>query len=187
MAITLLIIAIALVFGSALAVASRISHIRSASDPRKNRSSLLAEFDAGCRALSATACAPFEPRLADSAGVSVSPESARNGLLPVHAPAFLDQPALLPRRLRSLDIEPGEFVRLEPHVFRRLSIQCARCANAERCAKDLGDDTTSQSDESWTEYCPNASMLRMVGTWSGIGMSYGEWKNQTAASSALVN
>jgi hypothetical protein len=187
MSLTPLIVTIILAFGSAFALASRLSQVRPASGSKENASSPLADFIAGCRALSETACAPFEPQIADRVGALASAASPCDSVPPLPATGLLDQPALLPLRLRLLDVEPGEFVRLEPTVFRQLAIRCARCADADRCGRDLSDETTAQNDESWIEYCPNASTLNAIGMWGGVGMSYAAWKSRTTASSALLN
>lgn len=87
----------------------------------------------------------------------------------LHSAPANDQSTLLLQRLSLLEVDRSELVRREPSVFRGLAIRCARCRDAERCARDLADRRSEPGNESWTEYCPNAPTLSTIVTWSSIG------------------
>ena len=77
--------------------------------------------------------------------------------------AFLE-PALLPRRMRRLQIDLDEIFCMEPLLFRELATRCRQCSSANRGEQDLSDPWTSPSDHAWTDYCPSASVLNAIST-----------------------
>jgi hypothetical protein len=93
--------------------------------------------------------------------------------------AFLER-ALLPRRMRFLQIDPDEFFCTEPLLFRELATRCRQCSSTAQCGRDLSDPSASPFDESWKDYCPNASMLSPIST----SRSVGSWLPATAGSTA---
>ena len=56
---------------------------------------------------------------------------------------------LLPRRMRSLDLDPE---RIEPAVMRDLQRCCASCDSKTLCAHELEDRPKGAR---WPKYCPN--------------------------------
>lgn len=67
---------------------------------------------------------------------------------------------LLSRRMRALQLDKDEIVRLEPVTFGELQTLCAHCEGRERCEVALADDF---ADVAWRAYCPNAAMLTALG------------------------
>jgi hypothetical protein len=72
-----------------------------------------------------------------------------------------DEACLLPRRMSALDLNPDEFARLEPAMFRELHWQCTLCESKGECAVDLAGDSPGwpNGTDEWRAYCPNASTL----------------------------
>lgn len=168
MSIVLLLVTTALIIAGAFATASTLTLRRPLSGAPKALCSLFAELGAGFRALSDFVCAPFEPNLGDGPDVSAAAQIGRNFADPpefAHAP---QHPALLLQRLRHLEIDPVELVRQEPSIFRGLSMQCARCAETDRCGRDIVDVAPRFGSKPWLEYCPNAPTLGMIATWAGM-------------------
>ena len=67
---------------------------------------------------------------------------------------------LLLMRMRALQLEPDEVLRIEADVFGYLAEACANCASKEICARDLASATTVTHD--WQKYCSNAAILRAM-------------------------
>lgn len=87
-------------------------------------------------------------RIASDIGVSVLEMRA----LAATGPHAAD---LLPRRLKSLGLDPDETARAQPAILRDLERLCSFCQSKRRCEHDL-----DQIEASWPSYCPNASALR---------------------------
>jgi hypothetical protein len=132
----------------------------------KNRRSIVTEFVRGCRDLSKTACAAFQPSWLDAVDGTGSPLSAQRprGHLPDLMTGGVRQAVLLRRRMRSLLIDPDDFARSEPLLFRQLETRCSRCESTTRCVRDLAVVSIDSMDENWRNYCPNAPMLEMLST-----------------------
>jgi hypothetical protein len=119
---------------------------------------------ARCRDLSRIACAGSEAKWPCSGEAPVRVREAE----PIDAPsvaltAFLE-PALLPRRMRRLQIDLDEFFCTEPLLFRELATRCWQCSNTAQCDRALSDPSASPFDDDWKEYCPNAAMLSTIST-----------------------
>lgn len=180
--IALFAIAIAAAIGFVLA-AWMSPEIGSTARPRKNRGSLIAEFAAGCRELTSTVCAAFEPKWPARGDASAVAPDARDARLagsaatdwrvPSFATTVWRDAALFPRRLRLLHIDPDEFACAEPVICRQLAIRCERCKSAMQCARDLSDDSTDPVRDEWRDYCPNAAVLDTIATLRGIDSSFG--------------
>jgi hypothetical protein len=56
---------------------------------------------------------------------------------------------LLPRRMRSLDLDPAK---VEPAVMRDLQRCCSKCLSKTLCAHELEDRPKGAR---WPDYCPN--------------------------------
>jgi hypothetical protein len=69
-----------------------------------------------------------------------------------------------------LQIEPDDFAHANPAIMSQLTICCMQCGSAAECVRDLSDPWTDPSGEAWRDYCPNAAMLRMIGTLRVVGM-----------------
>jgi hypothetical protein len=135
---------------------------------RKNSSSLIGEFAAGCRDLSRAACAAFGAREPVGGDESVQAHNTAGAKLPrLQTTVFRDM-TLLPRRMRLLHIDSVDLARDEPLVFRQLIVRCEQCHATEQCAQDLVDDSSDPFGENWRDYCPNASMLSTISTLQGI-------------------
>jgi hypothetical protein len=63
-------------------------------------------------------------------------------------------------RMRLLQLEPDEVMRIEARVFGYLAEACANCTSKEICARDLASATTVTHD--WERYCSNAAILRAM-------------------------
>lgn len=179
----LFIIAIVATIGFILAAVWMSPQIPNGVLHRRNRSSLIAEFAAGCRDVSKAACAAFEPRWpirGDTSAVGCGASDAQlpslansDWRVPSFATTVWRDAALFPRRMRLLHIDPDEFACAEPVICRQLAIRCERCESATQCAQDLSDDSTDPFGEDWRGYCPNASTLSTISTLRGIGISLG--------------
>jgi len=151
--------------GFALAAALS-TQTKDAASQGKTRRSLRTARTTGCRNLSWIACAAFEPKSPpnDEASVCAGKTEPIDTELPsVTLTTFLE-PALLPRRMRLLQIDLEEFFCTEPLLFRELATRCRQCSSANRCEQDLSDPWTSPSDHAWTDYCPSASVLNAIST-----------------------
>jgi hypothetical protein len=96
--------------------------------------------------------------------------------------AFLE-PALLPRRMRRLQIDLEEFFCTEPLLFRELAARCRQCSSAMQCERDLADPWAS--DDAWKDYCPNASVLNAISTFGGVGTGLSPTAGSTASSTSV--
>lgn len=181
-------IAIAAAVGFVLA-AWMSPEIGNTARPRKNRRSLLAEFAAGCRELTRTVCAAFEPKwpargdasaaAPDASDARVAGSATTDWRVPSFATTVWRDASLFPRRLRLLHIDPDEFACAEPVICRQLAIRCERCKSAMQCARDLSDDSTDPFGEEWRDYCPNAAVLSTIATLRGIDSSFGAGRDGT--------
>lgn len=77
------------------------------------------------------------------------------------------QSDLLARRMTGLHLDPEEFSRAEPTLFREFQRLCIACESKGRCARDLADEFADPAWQDWRDYCPNASMLSMLSTLRG--------------------
>jgi hypothetical protein len=71
--------------------------------------------------------------------------------------------ALLFRCMPMLQIDPDELARDDPLLFRELQGLCSLCACKAECANDLARKFDEISLEKWSDYCPNAATLTMLG------------------------
>ncbi len=100
------------------------------------------------------------------------PRVRRADASPAQSPSVAASPALLSGRMRSLCLDPDQFRRGDPTVFRELSLRCSGCTEQVRCASDLavaaadeaGETYRDWSADSWRDYCPNGAMLNALRT-----------------------
>ena len=69
-----------------------------------------------------------------------------------------DAGALLPRRLRALDLDPTKLAHERPAEFRDMQRLCSLCESEGRCEHDLSQNVPGD----WHTYCPNASAIRAL-------------------------
>jgi Family of unknown function (DUF6455) len=167
----LFIIAVTAAIGFLLAATSLAPQGGNALRRRSNRRSLLADFRAGCRDLSRSARAAFEPRR--NGGRAGSEAAIADARWPEPAITGLHHATLLPRRMQALRIDSEALARNEPLLFRHLALRCRQCASPERCARDLDRACADAIDEDWKDYCVNVALLRMLGAIEGIGGTFG--------------
>jgi hypothetical protein len=119
---------------------------------------------ARCRDLSRIAGAGFEAERTRSSEAPVQiGEAEPIDAASVTLTAFLE-PALLPRRMRRLQIDLDEIFCTEPLLFRELATRCRQCPNTAQCDRDLCDPSASPFDDDWKEYCRNAAILSTIST-----------------------
>ena len=75
-----------------------------------------------------------------------------------------DHATLMVRRMARLGLEPEEFLRAEPSLFKDLRAVCSLCPCPERCALALLRESTDPAWQDWRNYCPNATTLSMLST-----------------------
>ena len=97
---------------------------------------------------------PVEPAPQASAAALVGPADRARQLCGV---------ALLFRCMPMLQIDPDELARDDPLLFRELQGLCSLCACKAACTDDLARKFDEVSLGKWSEYCPNAATLTMLG------------------------
>ena len=75
-----------------------------------------------------------------------------------------DPIGLLERRMEGLSLNRDEVEHIEPLTVRELQRHCVKCEKREQCALDLADEFADPGWQSWRDYCPNATTLRMLST-----------------------
>ena len=66
---------------------------------------------------------------------------------------------LLPRRMRSQNLEPEALAHSQPLLFRQLLGRCKLCESRIRCERDLDRNRTNKM---WPVYCPNGPTFNMI-------------------------
>jgi hypothetical protein len=67
---------------------------------------------------------------------------------------------LLPRRLKSLGLDPDEISDRRPALTRDMQRVCTFCQRHGTCARDLARPL--QQDGRWKTYCPNAATIEAL-------------------------
>jgi len=163
----LFLIAVVAAIGFVLAAALLAPRGGNAPSPKKHPRTLIADLVAGCRDLSRTACAAFEPR-AQHQPVDSRLRGEKRSSGPALA-AGGHETVLLACRMKLLGIDPEALARSEPLLFRSLALRCRQCANPEQCTRDLDRASPDSIEEGWKDYCMNVALLRMLSAIEGIG------------------
>lgn len=68
---------------------------------------------------------------------------------------------LLRKRMQTMALDPKEFSRQEPAVFRELMRLCTLCKSKSECALCLAMQAGDPSWVGWQDCCPNNAVLKM--------------------------
>jgi uncharacterized protein DUF6455 len=75
--------------------------------------------------------------------------------------AFYDA-SLLFRRMAALQVDRDELASDDPLLFRELQGLCTLCRDKERCVLDFAQQHEGSENQSWRDYCPNATTLEAL-------------------------
>jgi hypothetical protein len=78
-------------------------------------------------------------------------------------PRYSYDASLLFRRMAALQVDRDELASDDPLLFRELQAVCTLCRSKERCVLDLAQKSDGLGNQSWREYCLNATTLDALG------------------------
>ena len=90
-------------------------------------------------------------------------EDARPSGEALDLPRYSYDASLLFRRMAALQIDRDELASNDPLLFRELQAVCTLCRSKERCVLDLAQECDEPGNQSWREYCLNATTLNALG------------------------
>ena len=64
--------------------------------------------------------------------------------------------------MRALHLDPDRFAASEDTAFAELKRLCARCESRGQCESELEDEFADPGWQTWRDYCPNSTTLRML-------------------------